>query len=81
MKIKGVKEGDPAHPRDRDGRRRSERDAEAQAEGRQEGGRGGVQKIKRAVRKGGKVTATITIKLVDAAGNTRDVKRTVKLTK
>ena len=39
------------------------------------------KKIKKAARKGKKVTATITVKIVDAAGNTRTVKRTVKLTK
>lgn len=39
------------------------------------------KKIKAAVKKGKKVTATITLKIVDAAGNRRTVKRTVKLTK
>jgi hypothetical protein len=39
-----------------------------------------VKKIKNAVERGHRVIATITIKIVDAAGNTRDVKRTVKLT-
>lgn len=39
------------------------------------------KKIKAAVRKGKKVTATITVKIVDAAGNTRRFKRTVKLTR
>jgi hypothetical protein len=39
------------------------------------------KKIKTAVNKGKKVTATITLKIVDAAGNRRTVKRTVKLTK
>ena len=39
------------------------------------------KKIKAAVKKGKRVTATITLKIVDAAGNTRTVKRTVKLTK
>ena len=38
-------------------------------------------KIKKATRKGVQVTATITVKIVDAAGNTRQVTRTVKLTK
>jgi hypothetical protein len=38
-------------------------------------------KIKAATAKGTRVTATITIKLVDAAGHTREVRRTVKLTK
>jgi hypothetical protein len=38
-------------------------------------------KIKRATRKGVKVSATITVRLVDADGNTREVTRTVKLTK
>ncbi len=37
--------------------------------------------IKKATRKGVEVTATITVKIVDAAGNTRAVTRTVKLTK
>ena len=39
------------------------------------------RKIKTAVKKGKKVTATIRLKIIDAAGNTRTVKRTVKLTK
>jgi RNA 3'-terminal phosphate cyclase len=39
-----------------------------------------VKKIKNAVKRGQRVIATITIKIVDAAGNTRDVMRTVKLT-
>lgn len=39
------------------------------------------KKIKTAAKKGKKVTATITVKIVDAAGNTRYVKRMVKLTK
>ena len=34
----------------------------------------------RAARNGKKVTATITVTLVDAAGNVRGVKRTVRLT-
>ncbi|HEX5924690.1 MAG TPA: ice-binding family protein [Baekduia sp.] len=38
-------------------------------------------KIKQATKKGTQVTATITVKLVDAAGNTREVTRTVKLTR
>jgi hypothetical protein len=38
-------------------------------------------KIKNATRNGVEVTATITVKLVDAAGNTRKVTRTVKLTR
>jgi uncharacterized protein GlcG (DUF336 family) len=37
-------------------------------------------KIRAAVRKGRKVTATITLKIVDAAGNTRGVTRIVTLT-
>jgi hypothetical protein len=40
-----------------------------------------LKRIKTAVRNGKKVTATITLKIVDAAGNKRTVKRTVKLTK
>ena len=39
------------------------------------------KKINTAVKKGKKVTASITVKLVDAAGNERAVKRTVKLMK
>ncbi len=39
-----------------------------------------VKKIKNAARKGKKVTATITVRIVDPAGNTRRVKRTVRLT-
>lgn len=39
------------------------------------------RKIKRAVDKRKKVTAAITLRIVDAAGNARTVKRTVKLTK
>ena len=39
------------------------------------------KKINTAVKKGRKVTASITVKLVDAAGNERAVKRTVKLMK
>ena len=39
------------------------------------------KKIKAAVKKGKKVTATITLKIVDTAGNRRTAKRTVKLTK
>jgi hypothetical protein len=38
-------------------------------------------KIKRATRTGVQVTATITVRIVDADGNTREVARTVKLTK
>ncbi len=38
-------------------------------------------RIKKATTEGVQVTATITIKIVDAAGNTREVTRTVKLTK
>jgi hypothetical protein len=37
-------------------------------------------RIKRAVRQGKKVTATIQVKLVGTGGNVRTVKRTVKLT-
>jgi hypothetical protein len=40
-----------------------------------------VLRIKSAIKKGTTVTATIRLKIVDAAGNTRYVKRTVKLTK
>ena len=40
-----------------------------------------LKRIKLAVAKGKKVTATITLKIVDANGNKRTVKRTVKLTK
>jgi hypothetical protein len=43
--------------------------------------RAAVLKIKNATTNGATVTATITVKLVDAAGNTRQVTRTVKLTK
>ena len=39
------------------------------------------KRIKTAVDKGKKVTAAITLKIVDAAGNRRTAKRTVKLTK
>jgi hypothetical protein len=39
-----------------------------------------LMKIKRATRNGVEVSATITVKLVDADGNTREVTRTVKLT-
>jgi hypothetical protein len=39
------------------------------------------KKIKMAAKKGKSVTATITVKIVDAAGHTREAKRTVKLTK
>ncbi len=39
------------------------------------------KKIKNAVKKRKKVTATISVKIVDVAGNTRNVKRTVKLTR
>jgi hypothetical protein len=39
------------------------------------------KQIKTATTKGTTVTATITVKMVDAAGNTREVTRTVKLTK
>lgn len=38
-------------------------------------------KIKQATKKGTQVTATITVRLLDAAGNTREVTRTVKLTR
>ena len=37
-------------------------------------------RIKRAVRQGKRVTATISIKLVDANGHARTVKRVLKLT-
>ena len=40
-----------------------------------------LKTIKAAVKKGKKVTATITLKIVDAAGHTRNATRTVKLTK
>ncbi|MBA3749193.1 MAG: hypothetical protein H0W96_17115 [Solirubrobacterales bacterium] len=39
------------------------------------------RKISTAVKLGKKVTATITLTVVDAAGNKRSVKRIVKLTK
>ena len=39
------------------------------------------KKIRNAVKKRKKVTATISVKIVDVAGNTRNVKRTVKLTR
>jgi hypothetical protein len=39
------------------------------------------KKIKTATRNGKKVTATITVKVIDDAGNAREVKRTVKLTR
>jgi hypothetical protein len=39
-----------------------------------------LTKVKSAIRAGKEVTATITVKIVDAAGNTREVRRTVKLT-
>jgi hypothetical protein len=38
-------------------------------------------RIKTAVTKGRKVTATITVRIVDAAGNARTLRRTVKLTR
>ncbi|MDX6644997.1 MAG: hypothetical protein QOK40_724, partial [Miltoncostaeaceae bacterium] len=41
----------------------------------------GFTRIKTAVTKGTKVTATITIRIVDAAANTRVVRRTVNLTR
>ena len=40
-----------------------------------------LKRIKQAVAQGRKATARITVKLVDKAGNTRSVKRTVKLTR
>jgi hypothetical protein len=43
--------------------------------------RAAFAKILKAVRSGKRVTATISVRIVDAAGNTRTVKRTVKLTK
>jgi hypothetical protein len=43
--------------------------------------RAAVTRIVTAARKGKKVTATITVRIVDGAGNVRDVKRTVKLTR
>ena len=39
-----------------------------------------LRKVKRAVKLGKKVTAAITVKIVDAAGNVRVVRRTVTLT-
>ena len=39
------------------------------------------RRIRTAVRRRAKVTATITVRIVDAAGNARIVKRTVRLTK
>ena len=43
---------------------------------RPQGGRKAYDRIRTAVRKGTKVTATITVKIVDVAGHTRTVKRT-----
>lgn len=43
--------------------------------------RAALKRIKAAIAKGTKVTATITVRIVDAAGHTRSSKRTVKLTK
>ena len=43
--------------------------------------RAAFERIRRAVRGGRRVTATITVRIVDAAGSTRTVKRTVKLTR
>ena len=43
--------------------------------------RAAFARIRRAVRSGKRVSATITIRIADAAGNARTVKRTVKLTK
>ena len=40
-----------------------------------------LRRIRLAIRRGKKVTATITVRLVDAAGETRTVKRTVRLTR
>jgi hypothetical protein len=40
-----------------------------------------LKTIKTAIKRGKKVTATITLKIVDAAGHTRNATRTVKLTK
>lgn len=39
------------------------------------------QKIRRATKTGKKVTATISVKVIDVAGNTREVERLVKLTR
>lgn len=44
-------------------------------------GKAAFKKIKTAVGRGRKVTATITVEIVDAAGHARIVKRTVRLTK
>ena len=44
-----------------------------------QGGRKALARIKRAIRRGKKVTATIRVKLVDATGHTRTVKRTLRL--
>ena len=40
-----------------------------------------LKKINKAANQGRKVTATVTVRIVDATGDTRVVKRTVRLTK
>ena len=51
------------------------------AKGSRKVARAAFKKIRAAVKKGKKVTATIKLTIVDAAGNKRSVKRIVKLTK
>jgi hypothetical protein len=51
------------------------------AKGAKKAARAAFLRIRTATRNGAEVTATITVKLVDPAGNTREVTRTVKLTK
>ncbi len=43
--------------------------------------KGALKRLTSAARQGKKVTATITVRIVDAAGNTRTLKRIVQLTK
>ena len=50
------------------------------ATGTKKAARAAFQRIRSATRKGAEVTATITVRLLDAAGNTREVTRMVKLT-
>jgi hypothetical protein len=50
-------------------------------EGAKQAAAAACSKIRKATRQGLEVTAAITVKIVDAAGNTRKVTRTVRLTK
>ncbi len=49
--------------------------------GTKQASRAASKKIRKAIKKGTKVTATIRLKIVDAAGNRRNIKRIVKLKK